>query len=233
MESFYQRDGFYIPGIGFSNNLITNYLRKAKLSRYVKKLNLSPFNSVMDFGCGDGQLVEVLRQKGFDAIGVDFQLCSRHQNLAYFKTYDQIENESLGKIDVIILRHVLEHVNEPNKFLKILAEKFKCNHFLVEVPNFESHFRYFFKKNYSQLAIPGHLYHFSANSLACTLKDFDITNISNVSVVVLGKSLFKVLGFEVGDMGAVNLLFYPLQLTIEFFHKNKTALLVSLSPKTP
>lgn len=231
MQSFYQRDGFYSSGIGIASNPLVSYLRKNKLRWYVRKLKLNQTWSILDYGCGDGQLVEALRDEGFDAVGVDFQLSQKQESLSYFKRYDQIESDSLGKFDVIILRHTLEHVNVPNDFLKSLAKKFACNHFIVEVPNFETPFRYLFGKNYSQLAIPGHLYHFTVRSLMAAIKDFDVQSTSNTSVVVFGKSLFKQIGIEVNDMGFINVLFYPIQLFLELFFVNKTAFIAFVSLK--
>lgn len=71
------------------------------------------------------------------------------------------------KFDLIILRHVLEHTPNPkNVIYKLHKLLNKGGKILIESPNFN--FNYFwmsvFKKNYFQLEVPFHLFHFTSKS---------------------------------------------------------------------
>jgi SAM-dependent methyltransferase len=74
--------------------------------------------SVLEVGCGKGAFVAMLRARGHDAMGID---------PAYEGDADYIRklhfDSSLGlRADAIVLRHVLEHIPEPEHFLRQIAD---------------------------------------------------------------------------------------------------------------
>jgi len=89
---------------------------------------------VVDVGCGKGGFVELLRIKGFNAIGFDnsYQGASPYIRKAFFSS------DSHEKGDLLTLRHVLEHIPSPWDFLDAIAVANDYKGFLyIEVPDLE------------------------------------------------------------------------------------------------
>lgn len=98
---------------------------------------------VVDVGCGKGGFVELLRQKGVNAIGYDnaYQGSSSYIRKSFFS----VDSHDQG--DLLTLRHVLEHIPSPWKFLDGIAAANGYQGLLyVEVPDLEwilEHHAYF------------------------------------------------------------------------------------------
>ena len=89
---------------------------------------------VVDVGCGKGGFVEMLRGKGINAVGYDnaYQGSSPYIRKSFFSV------ESHDKGDLLILRHVLEHIPSPWQFLAGIAEANDHRGLLyIEVPDLE------------------------------------------------------------------------------------------------
>jgi 2-polyprenyl-3-methyl-5-hydroxy-6-metoxy-1,4-benzoquinol methylase len=89
---------------------------------------------VVDIGCGKGGFVELLRRKGFNAVGYD----NTYQGESYYIRKSLFGAESHEKGSLLTLRHVLEHVPSPWQFLASIAE---ANHYTgylyIEVPDLD------------------------------------------------------------------------------------------------
>jgi len=89
---------------------------------------------ILEIGCGKGLFVELMRERGLDARGVDN---------AYEGDADYIEKRHFGSgievaSDLIVLRHVLEHIPDPVDFLRQIATANQgLGHVLIEVPCFD------------------------------------------------------------------------------------------------
>lgn len=91
-------------------------------------------NLVVDVGCGKGGFVELLREKGLNAIGYD----NAYQGISTYirKSFFSVDSHDRG--DLLTLRHVLEHIPSPWKFLDVIAEANNYQgHLYVEVPDLE------------------------------------------------------------------------------------------------
>ena len=90
--------------------------------------------NVVEVGCGKGYFFGMLSDEKFTSLrGNDktYQGDDRRISKSYFSAYDMPLNA-----DVLILRHVLEHVQKPFEFLKELAEiNGKSCTFVIEVPS--------------------------------------------------------------------------------------------------
>jgi len=74
-------------------------------------------DGVAEIGCGKGLFLEMLLAKGFDAVGFDptYEGSNPRVRREYFKsTYGR-------KFDGFVLRHVLEHVQNPVSLLQMIA----------------------------------------------------------------------------------------------------------------
>jgi len=95
----------------------------ASLKIYQKLLSLIKNNNdiktIIDLGCNSGEVVYTLSQIGKDAVGVDFpSVVNRIQWPIKTVALDLNEDFPTGTYDVIVCRKTLEHVTNPEKFLK-------------------------------------------------------------------------------------------------------------------
>jgi 2-polyprenyl-3-methyl-5-hydroxy-6-metoxy-1,4-benzoquinol methylase len=112
------------------------------LSRYV-----SPPGRMLDIGCGNGRLMYLARQAGWDVKGLELssvmaKVVRRRLGAAVVVAdFLAVEPDSIDamKFDLICLRHVLEHL--PDCLLamrKLRALLAPSGHVLIELPNVES-----------------------------------------------------------------------------------------------
>ena len=90
--------------------------------------------SVVEIGCGKGQFVDMLQKRGFTVTGFDPAYEGNKPGIVkdYFR--DKYSNI---KTDLIVMRHTLEHVEDPMSFLHSIARS--CNYngsVYIEVPDF-------------------------------------------------------------------------------------------------
>jgi 2-polyprenyl-3-methyl-5-hydroxy-6-metoxy-1,4-benzoquinol methylase len=77
---------------------------------------------VLDFGAGNGLLVRLLRDQGFDAWGVD-----KHAAMAVARDWrlDTIDSEGAGPADLVTAIEVFEHLVYPREVLQRMASVLK------------------------------------------------------------------------------------------------------------
>ena len=89
---------------------------------------------LVEVGCGKGQFLEILQAGGFDVVGMD--PAYEGSNPAVLKRY--FSHESGLKGDALILRHVLEHIQNPVAFLSNLRDaNGGRGRIYIEVPCFD------------------------------------------------------------------------------------------------
>lgn len=105
---------------------------------------LSPGMRVLDLGCSSGDVTEMLARHAGEVVGVDHDLRSIEEarkryarsNLSFLHM-DALEylQGTDGRFDVLVLSHVLEHLDGPEAFL----EKFKVffNWIYIELPDLD------------------------------------------------------------------------------------------------
>jgi len=96
--------------------------------RYAKGSN------IVEVGCGKGEFLELLQGAGhFNIQGYD---------AAYEGSNPAVEKRFLTSADslsadIVVLRHVLEHIQRPHEFLGLLRDVFGDTDIYVEVPEFD------------------------------------------------------------------------------------------------
>lgn len=131
---------------------------------------------ILDIGCGDGSLLKYLKEKGWEAYGLDFQEASARyarENLKLNVSTGRVEEIAFPEesFDIIILFHVLEHLDDPSNVLKKVKTLLKKDgYLLIEVPNIESFESRLFRSKWVGISAPLHLYHFSRKSLKSMLE---------------------------------------------------------------
>ncbi|QUN27575.1 methyltransferase domain-containing protein [Cupriavidus sp. KK10] len=114
--------------------------------------------TLVEVGCGKGDFVELAQASGhFKVSGYDATY--EGTNPAIEKRY--LDADDRIKADLVVLRHVLEHVRAPHKFLAMLKEVFSEAKAYIEVPSWDwiAENKAFFDITYE------HVNYFSRNSL--------------------------------------------------------------------
>ncbi len=100
--------------------------------------------SVLDLGCGSGDISNIIAEKAKVVVGIDHSEAAikdareiyQKSNLTFIhadaKTYLQ---ETDKTFNVLVLSHVLEHLDEPEDFLQSFKNYFE--YIYVEVPDFD------------------------------------------------------------------------------------------------
>lgn len=155
---------------------------------------------VLDIGCGNGRLLHLLRLDGFEVRGLELssrlaQYVGEHLDIPV-ETGNFLEYHPTGRFDLVILRHVLEHLPDPvAAMLKIRRLLEPDGQVVLEFPNIEAlemrFKRYlrktgFYRKRYSAGYVPGHCHEFCRKSfealcLRTGLRIQDWTTYSNKS----------------------------------------------------
>ena len=89
--------------------------------------------NIIEVGCGSGFFLELLNNNGFEVVGFDPAYKGKNPKIQkrYFNLNSKISANG------IILRHVLEHINDPYTFLLNLKKKNNGGLIYIEVPCFE------------------------------------------------------------------------------------------------
>jgi 2-polyprenyl-3-methyl-5-hydroxy-6-metoxy-1,4-benzoquinol methylase len=169
IESFY-KDDFYQHSKK-STDLITSLNRKRFLKCINKKKGV--ITKLLDIGAGDGSLDSFLKERGFDAYGVEPSKIGRSIAKKYWNV-DLIAGEVSDiqnmRFDVINLSHVLEHVIDPLAVLEKIHNLLNDEGSLsIEVPNSQSWEMAIFKSTYIHIDSPRHIHHFNKKSLLLLL----------------------------------------------------------------
>lgn len=118
--------------INYTNNFLVNKIKN--------------HNKVLDIGCGSGNVIRQILHKTNHIIGIDYDK-SAVENLKKMYGNEIIADcidvfdylaENTEMFDVIILSHVIEHIEYREQLLNILSKKTKFLY--VEVPDFESNY---------------------------------------------------------------------------------------------
>jgi SAM-dependent methyltransferase len=95
---------------------------------------------ILDVACGDGETLEIVERLGLKGIGVELSeeavaIC-RKKGLTAYSTKETDQLAMIGKIDVLLLLQVLEHVHDPVNFVRAQLEQFQPDSVIISVPCF-------------------------------------------------------------------------------------------------
>lgn len=138
------------------------------IKQELKYLNALPAGKILDVGCGLGFLLSGLDAK-FDKYGVEISKLASAEALNYGNIFNgTLENASYEEnfFDVVILYHVIEHLDFPESVLKEIKRILKKDgKLLIGTPNFECICAKIFGDNFRMLHDKSHVSLFSHNSL--------------------------------------------------------------------
>lgn len=140
--------------------------------------------SIIDIGCGTGEVLKYFSEKGWSAKGVEpsdnaRSYASNKLGLSV-ETEDFIKNIPEKSFDVITMWHVLEHVPQLNDRMQQLKTILKDDGVLfIALPNYNSWDAKHYSSFWAAWDLPRHLYHFSKETFSQLAKkhNFNIQEI--------------------------------------------------------
>lgn len=157
----YHRDNQY-----FENELLFRdiFLKRLQIIEKFKKTG-----KVLEIGSSTGVMLELFQKKGWEVMGIEpsKQACEIANKRGIRTLNTNFESAALNNIyDVVILNHVLEHLDNPKLILK------KCYQVLtrgglvfIDVPNFGSLASRLWKSKWKYRLLDEHNWHFTHKSL--------------------------------------------------------------------
>ncbi len=101
--------------------------------------HIKPTDRVLEIGCGGGRVLSQLNAA--ERVGVDYDQSAietarkLHPELTFIAGEAREYLDAAEPFDVLILSHVLEHIDRPEEFLASIAGRFERVY--IEVPDFE------------------------------------------------------------------------------------------------
>lgn len=171
LGDYYQSEE-YISHSGKSSGLLGPIYTTARKYALNWKAGLlkknAPGRTALDFGCGTGEFLQTLKNKGWTIEGVEPSELARSK--ASHNTQQEIHtslNEISGKqFDAISAWHVIEHVPDLESTIQQLKNLLKKDGTIfIAVPNYESPDAEKYKDSWAGYDVPRHLWHFSKKSM--------------------------------------------------------------------
>jgi len=161
---------------------------------------------ILDIGCGRGNLLRILKDKGCECYGVErteFPDIGPYKDIHFLKgnLNEQLFEESY--FDEVILWHVLEHIENPIAMIQEAARIIRPGGIVaLAVPNFGSFQAKLFQSAWFHLDLPRHTYHFDPNTLSQCL--------NRSGFKLIGKNTFSI---EQNPFGFIQSFFNKLPFT--------------------
>jgi SAM-dependent methyltransferase len=133
---------------------------------WLKKVQVDYGSSVLDVGCGNGDLLFRMRRHGFKNLsGVD-PFIEKDIYAECVNIYKKEIYDLQGTYDFIMLNHSYEHMDQPLLVLKKLYELLKpCSYLLIRIPVSDSYCWKHYGTYWAALDAPRHLYIQSERSM--------------------------------------------------------------------
>jgi SAM-dependent methyltransferase len=167
---------------------------------------------VLDIGCGQGVFLELMRQRGFETVGVELgekrSRVAREVRGLNVVTGDlfslQAEN---GSFDAVVMSHLIEHVDHPIAVLERVRDLLRPGGLvLASLPNYRCVERRIFGSNWYPWCLPVHLFHYDSRSIsrAAITAGLEVDRISYLPFFFLVQSLRYALGKGVQAAGSTD-----------------------------
>ncbi len=191
-DNYYQKET--ASRFGFLIELVVKMFR---FVRAYKIFNLKPkAKSILDIGSGRGWMLYFLKKYFKYGKTVGTQIALNAYKFSKEKLKLEIYNKDLlelsfkKKFDIITLWHILEHVENPEKYIERIYKLLDTKGILyIEVPNFNSWASKLTGKHWLALDLKHHLVFFTPSSLISLLKKYNF-NIKKIRTFSLEYSTF-------------------------------------------
>jgi SAM-dependent methyltransferase len=181
----------YQPPLGLLGKLQVR-ARQAILSRALGRpplrslVQTSP-GTLLDVGCGRGDLGVALIRRGWRVVGIEpsASACAVARARGVEAQPGTLATTSFGEaFDAVVMNHSLEHVTDPRADLASVFRLLRPRGVLaISVPNFASWQRDRFGGTWFPLDLPRHRTHFTPSSLELALKEagFEVVSLESAS----------------------------------------------------
>jgi SAM-dependent methyltransferase len=161
--------GWYRPSAGRFTGLGDAFLRRSRGALARRLDRIAPPGPVLDVGSGDGALLDALRARGREALGLELSARGRGVREA---DITEVEESDWA---AIVFWHSLEHLPEPGRALARAAAILRPGGVVVvAVPNSDSLQARLFGDRWFALDFPRHLVHLSADTLLRRLHELGL-----------------------------------------------------------
>jgi 2-polyprenyl-3-methyl-5-hydroxy-6-metoxy-1,4-benzoquinol methylase len=132
---------------------------------------------IVDVGCGRGVLLGLMRERGWDVLGVEVSERAAHharEVLGLSVWVGEFAESPLqpASVDAVVIWHVLEHLSDPAATLDKAAVVLRpAGLLVVAVPNFDSWQAAFSGRRWFHLDVPRHYHHFRLRVLLRLLEE--------------------------------------------------------------
>ena len=171
----------FLPLIDWGVSLTTRLQAGRILQAWQREQSAKKSPSVLDIGCGRGNLLRSLQIRGASVLGLERKEFPVHERSGDFVRVGSISDPEYAskRFDIIILRHVLEHLEQPEKVLDQITKHLSDNgQLIIAVPNYSSLQQRLFSKYWFHLDLPRHLVHFESQWLLQRLSERGYTIVS-------------------------------------------------------
>lgn len=161
----------YDPIRGSLIDRLKDFFARRDIRRIRDRAARPTFKSILDLGTGNGRFALACRDvfPGSRVDATDLQTdpppALRAASGIRYVPLGIMQGESC-RYELIILRHVLEHLHDPLALLSTLAQRLTPEGVLyIEVPNYDSAQTRLFSSSANAFFLPYHLFHFNKSSL--------------------------------------------------------------------
>ncbi len=180
LRSYYPENYWFAPDSSAAGRLEEMYRRtvlRDHLSFVSRALRSAGGGPVVDFGCGGGLFLGMLRERGASVLGMDFSVTALR--VAWLthgvpSVCGSLKDAPLppASCAAITMFHVLEHLENPAEYLKAARDLLRPEgRLIVQVPNAACWQFLLLGESWSGLDVPRHLLNFRAPDLE-SLLDF-------------------------------------------------------------
>lgn len=215
LESIYKVDSYYSFKTNKTNKIVS-FIRSRTRRMFPKNLS---GKRLLDYGCGDGEVLMLAKQKGAEVFGIEFgETAKLLRKSTGLNINSQYPNEWIGTMDYVRSFHSYEHITDPKKVLMEFKDLIvpKTGRILIGVPNVDSWTAHVFGKYYFYRGVPLHLHGYSPESIQllgehCGLKVASISTPGGFrgtlgSIHLVLQSLFSNNTHEPSNMSLIMLL---------------------------
>lgn len=222
----------------------SNYPSSSKLFLFLKRLSFKLMAKkyfgatkgrvIVDYGCGGGEFLNALSisLKENRYLAVDLQDNRPKTLLANIEYISVKDFQKHGEVDIVILRHVIEHFSDPvDELLKIKNKLSKSGEILIECPVIESAWRGVMKEKWPGYFYPFHTFVPSTTGLGMLVKraGLKIVQLRKVEPPVFGV-YFMYLRLPRALARFMSIIFYPLQWIVSLVCVKSEGILVRAIP---
>lgn len=174
MHRFYDSEE-YISHSNTDKGIINRIYRSTrgfmlqKKKKIIKKSFGFTAGHLLDIGAGTGHFLNTMSKAGWKVTGIEINDKAREYAITRFGL-DLIPPENIKilpdkSIDCITLWHVLEHIQDPNKYFREIKRLLKPGGIvIVALPNINSFDAEYYREHWAALDVPRHLWHFNPST---------------------------------------------------------------------